>query len=176
MKSNLEQVNPNEIGKSIDKTTSYLKKLSDYIETKLYDSDGNIKNGGVKSLSLTFAMLVGFSMAIVVVSSIFITLIIYNKSNDLNKVENELLNLKKELKFEEKDSDYWQNRYNNVYSQCDSIGYERARQALEFSNNINMELNIQKNKINNNVKQNSSELKDLNQFNKEIKTLQNKIK
>lgn len=175
MKSNLEQVNPNEIGKSIDETTSYLKKLSDYIETKLYDTEGNLKNGGVKSLSLTFAMLVGFSMAIVVVSSLFITLIIYNKSNDLNKVENEVVNLKKELKIEEKDSDYWKNRYNNVYSQCDSIGYVRASQALEFSNNINKELNIQKNKINNNVEQNSTELKQLNQFNKEIKNLQNKI-
>ena len=175
MKSNLEQVNPTEIGKSIDKTTSYLKKLSDYIETKLYDSEGNLKNGGVKSLSLTFAMLVGFSMAIVVVSSIFITLIIYNKTSELNKVETELVNLKKELKIEEKDSDYWKDRYNNVYSQCDSIGYERARQALEFSNNINKELNIQKNKINNNVEQNSTELKQLNQFNKEIKNLQNKI-
>ena len=61
------------IGGRIEKTSNYLKSLSDYIENKLYDENGDQKNGGVKSLSLTFAMLVGFSMAIVVVSSIVIT-------------------------------------------------------------------------------------------------------
>jgi hypothetical protein len=70
MNSNLEKLNPQEIGKTVEKTTNYLKKLSDYIENKLYDSEGNTKQGGVKSLSLTFAMLVGFSLAILVVSSI----------------------------------------------------------------------------------------------------------
>lgn len=173
---NTEQINPAEIGKSVEKTTNYLKKLSDYIEQKLYDSDGNVKNGGVKSLSLTFAMLVGFSMAIIVVSSIFISFIIFNKSSEISNKEEQISKVEKELEIEEKNADYWNKRYNNVYSQCDSIGYQRAQQALEFSNNLNREISIQKQKVNTNVEQNSSELKELNNFNKEIKSLQAKIK
>lgn len=170
------KLDPTQVSRSVVRTTNYLKKLSDYIEEKLYDKDGTVKNGGVKSLSLTFAMLVGFSMAIMVVSSIFITFIIFTKSSTISDRDKEILKIEDKLKGEERNSKYWEKRYSNVYSQCDSIGYERARQALDFSNTINKEIITQRNKINSNVEQNSTELKDLNQFNKEIKNLQNKIK
>lgn len=175
MEPNLK-IDTAQIGKTVNKTTNYLKKLSDYIEEKLYDSDGNIKNGGVKSLSLTFAMLVGFSMAILAVSAFFITFIIFTKSATISDREKEILKIEGKLIIEETNGKYWEKRYSNVYSQCDSIGYERARQALDFSNTINKEIISQKNKINNNVEQNTNELKDLKQFNNEIKSLQNKIK
>lgn len=169
------KINTTEIGKTVDKTTNYLKKLSDYIEEKLYDTDGNIKNGGVKSLSLTFAMLVGFSMAIITLSSIFITFILFTKSTTISEKEKEIEKIEKKLITEEINGSYWEKRYSNVYSQCDSIGYERARQAFNFSNTINKEIISQKNKINTSVEQNSTELKNLKQFNNEIKTIQNKI-
>ena len=107
MNSNLEKLNPQEIGKTVEKTTNYLKKLSDHIENKLYDSEGNTKQGGVKSLSLTFAMLVGFSLAILVVSSIFISFILINKCNTITDKEKEIVKLEVKLDKEEKNSDYW---------------------------------------------------------------------
>ena len=76
-------IDTDKIGNDVEKTTTYLKKLSDYIERKLYDSKGNLKEGGVKSLSLTFAMLVGFSMAILIVSTIAISFIILTKNETI---------------------------------------------------------------------------------------------
>lgn len=176
MNPNLNEINPEKVGKSVENTTNFLKKLSDYIEKKLYDSEGNVKNSGVKSISLTFAMLVGFAMAIVVLSSFFIGFILFNKSNVIEAKDKEISLLKIEVNAEDTESKYWEKRYNNVYSQCDSIGFVRARQALEFSNTLKNELNLEKNKINNSVKQNSDELKELNKYNKDIKSLQSKIK
>jgi hypothetical protein len=176
MNSNLEKLNPQEIGKTVEKTTNYLKKLSDYIENKLYDSEGNTKQGGVKSLSLTFAMLVGFSLAILVVSSIFISFILINKSNTITDKEKEIVKLEVKLDKEEKNSDYWEKRYNNVYSQCDSIGYQRARQAFEFSNSLNQQISTKTEKIQTVIEKNNSELKQLEKFNNEIKDIQTKLK
>ena len=176
MNSNLEKLNPQEIGKTVEKTTNYLKKLSDYIENKLYDSEGNTKQGGVKSLSLTFAMLVGFSLAILVVSSIFISFILINKSNTITDKEKVIVKLEVKLDKEEKNSDYWEKRYNNVYSQCDSIGYQRARQAFEFSNSLHQQISTKTEKIQTVIEKNNSELKQLEKFNNEIKDIQTKLK
>lgn len=176
MDLNQDQLNTNNVGRSVNNTTNYLKKLSDFIEKKLYDSEGNIKNGGVKSISLVFAMLVGFSMAIVVLSTILITFILITKSSTIDEKNNEIKKLENEVKTENLKVEKWTNKYNNVYSKCDSIGFERAKQALTFSKTVNQEVISQKNKIDSSIKQNSTELKELKNYNNQIKSLQNKIK
>lgn len=176
MDLNQDQLNTNNVGRSVDNTTNYLKKLSDFIEKKLYDSEGNIKNGGVKSISLVFSMLVGFSMAIVVLSTILITFILLTKSTTIDEKNIEIIKLEKEVIKEKYNVEKINNKYMNVYSKCDSIGFERAKQALDFSRNVNQEVITQKNKIDNSIKQNLTELKELKNYNKQIKTLQNKIK
>lgn len=175
MNPNPNPIDTNNVGESVNKTTNYLKKLSDYIEKKLYDSDGNIKNSGVKSISLTFAMLVGFSMAVVVLSTVLITFILITHSSKIDDKKTEIIKLEIELNKEKLNVEKWSTKYNNVYSKCDSIGFERARTALDFSNNVNQRLNEQKSKIDNSIKQNSTELKELKNYNNVIKSLQNKI-
>lgn len=176
MNPNVNPIDTNNVGESVNKTTNYLKKLSDFIEKKLYDSEGNVKNSGVKSISLTFAMLVGFSMAVVVLSTVLITFILITNSSKIDDKNTEILKLEKEVTTEKNEAKTWATKYNNVYSKCDSIGFERARNALIFSNNVNREINEQKSKIDNSIKQNQNELKELKNYNDQIKSLQNKIK
>lgn len=172
---NTTEVN-GQIGGQIVKTTNFLKKLSDYIENKLYDENGEVKNSGVRSLSLTFAMLVGFSTAILIVSSIFIGMIIMNKNEIITEKSNQIRLMRDEIKKESKEADYWEKKYNNVYSKCDSLGYERARQALEFSQSINNRLLSQKKEIINESKNTKSELNSLKQISNEIAQINNYIK
>lgn len=168
-------INPPDIGKNVKGTTTFLKRVSDYIESKLYNEEGNVKEGGVKSLSLTFAMLVGFSMAIVVLSSIFITLTISHKNSVIDEYKSDTYKLEKRNIELESKADYWKDRYSNVYSQCDSIGYERARQALEFSQSLNNKLSSEEKTIKSELKNKSSELKDLKSIRTELSDLKEKI-
>lgn len=164
-------INPNDVGANVEKTTTYLKKLSDYIERKIYDKDGNLKEGGVKSLSLSFAMLVGFSMAILIVSSMAIMFIMTTKNETINQTKKELE--KERLKLEKSDTKVilWQERYNNVYSQCDSIGFARARAALEFSESIKYDVDATKTSLNKDVSLKTKEAKELNKLNNEVKAI-----
>lgn len=175
MEENLNKVNLNNIddkvGGNVEKTTNYLKSLSDYIEGKLYDEKGVQKNGGVKSLSLTFAMLVGFSMAIVVVSSIVITFIFMTKNASIDEAKKTTELKTVELKASETNINYWRNKYQNVYSQCDSIGYQRAQQALIFSRSLQEDFELQKLKSKNQAINKIKEAKGLEIINNKVKTV-----
>lgn len=159
------------IGGKVEKTTNYLKSLSDYIEKKLYDENGDQKNGGVKSLSLTFAMLVGFSMAIVVVSSIVITFMLMTKNASIDEAKKTTELKTTELKAAETNTNYWRNKYQNVYSQCDSIGYQRAQQALIFSRSLQEDFELQKLKSKNQAIKKVKEVQGLENINNKVKTV-----
>lgn len=167
-KSNLNNIDE-KIGNNIQETTNYLKSLAEYIEGKLYDDKGEQKNGGVKSLSITFAMLVGFSMAIVVLSSIVITFIFMTKNASIDEAKKTTLIKTVELKAANTNIDYWRDKYQNVYSQCDSIGYERAQQALNFSRNLQEDFEIQKIKSKNQAVNKTKEVKSLETINNKVK-------
>lgn len=170
----MKNISGGDIGKNIESSTNFLKKLSDYIENKLYDSEGNIKNGGVKSLSLTFALLVGFSMAIIVFSSIFITSIIMNKNSTIEEKDKSIKHLDKKIVSLEKEAKYWEKRYSNVYSQCDSIGYHRAKEALEFSRSLGMVMEMEKAKAEKTAESTKKELENIKTYNKELNNLKQK--
>ena len=168
-------IDTDKIGNDVEKTTTYLKKLSDYIERKLYDSKGNLKEGGVKSLSLSFAMLVGFSMAILIVSTIAISFIILTKNETILATKRDLIEIKIELKKTDNQLDQWKDRYNNVYSKCDSIGYARARAALEFSQSLKVDVDATKSQIKSVVSQKVKETQDLKKLNNDVKSIHSNL-
>lgn len=167
---NIEDV-ANSVGDKVNKTTNYLKSVSDYIEKKLYDKNGAVKDGGVKSLSLTFAMLVGFSMAVVVLGSVVITFIVMSKNSSIDYIQKALDDEKTRIKKVEANESYWQKKYTNVYSQCDSIGYERAKQALDFSRNLQEDFQFQKIKSKSQAIKKQEESKDWSEINNKVKTV-----